>query len=496
MSADINKKNDAVSQQAAWARFRFGIIGPLLSAPPDNGELKPALKALSEKEWKNPITGLPVKFSVPTLERWYYRAKRDADPVGVLRTKRRSDASISRKLNAELKIILQNQYRDHPSWSCQLHLDNLRAIIKKMPEFGDSPSYSTLYRHMKANGLRKHRAIKQRHTTGALIAQEKLENREIRSYEVDHVHGLWHLDFHHGSRKVIGKDGKWHKPLLLAILDDHSRLICHAQWYLHETTEVLVHGFKQALQKRGLPRALMSDNGSAMMSAEFTQGLERLGILHQPTLPYSPYQNAKQEVFWAQIEGRLMAMLEGESELTLSLMNESLIAWVEFEYHRKFHSEINATPLDRYLNANNVGRDCADTLSLNRAFCEEVRRRQRRSDGTFTINGTRFEVPNHYRHMDVLHVRYARWDLSFATLVDPHSNTCIDTLYPQDKSANANGLRRQLSPLENKNNNGSDETTKEPAGIAPLLKDLMAQYAATGLPPAYLPKNEEEKNDE
>ena len=35
---------------------------------------------------------------------------------------------------------------------------------------------------------------------------------------------------------------------------------------------------------------------------------------------------------------------------------------------------------------------------------------------------------------------------------------------------------------------------KEPAGIAPLLKDLMAQYAATGLPPAYLPKNEEEKS--
>ncbi len=79
----------------------------------------------------------------------------------------------------------------------------------------------------------------------------------------------------------------------------------------------------QALQKRGLPRALMSDNGSAMISAEFTQGLERLSILHQPTLPYSPYQNAKQEVLWAQVEGRLMAMLEGESELTLPLLNEA-----------------------------------------------------------------------------------------------------------------------------------------------------------------------------
>lgn len=483
-------KNNADTKQARWARFRFSVIGTLLSAPPDLGELKTTLKALSEKEWRNPITGLPVTFSVSTLERWYYRAKRDVDPVGTLRTKRRTDAAVSRKLSAALKNVLRTQYRDHPSWSCQLHLDNLRAIVKKTPELGIVPSYSTVHRHMKANGLRKHRAVKHRQTTGALIAQEKLENREIRSFEVDHVHGLWHLDFHHGPRKIIGKDGRWIKPLLLAILDDHSRLICHAQWYLHETAEVLVHGFKQALQKRGLPRALMSDNGAAMMSAEFTQGLERLGILHQPTLPYSPYQNAKQEVFWAQIEGRLMAMLEGETELTLSLMNEALIAWVEFEYHRKFHSEINATPLDRLLNAKSVGRDCPDTAVLNHAFCEEVKRKQRRSDGTFTINGARFEVPNQYRHLNVLHVRYARWDLSAATLVDPHTNICIDTLYPQDKSKNANGLRRALTPDQEK----QSEEKQEPAGIAPLLKDLMAQYAATGLPPAYHPKNEEEKS--
>lgn len=473
---------------ARWARFRFSLVGPLLSAPPKSGELKATLINLSKKEWRHPITSLPVKFSVPTLERWYYRAKRAADPVDKLRTKRRIDAAVSRKLSSALKEALRVQYRDHPSWSCQLHLDNLCAIVKKTPELGVVPSYSTVHRHMKAAGLRKHRTVKQRNTTGAMIAQEKLENREIRSFEVEHLHGLWHLDFHHGSRKIIGKDGQWHKPLLLAILDDHSRLICHAQWYLHETVEDLVHGFKQALQKRGLPRALMSDNGAAMMSAEFTQGLARLSILHQPTLPYSPYQNAKQEVFWAQVEGRFMAMLEGEKELTLPFMNEAFIAWVEFEYHRKFHSELNATPLDRLLNAKSVGRDCPELSVLNQSFCDEVTRKQRRSDGTFTINGTRFEVPNQYRHMAELQVRYARWDLSAATLVDTNTHTCIDTCYPLDKSKNANGLRRAFAPGSNK----ASEEKQAPAGIAPLLKDLMAQYAATGLPPAYLPKNEEE----
>ena len=483
-------KNDADTHQARWARFRFSIIGPLLAAPPESGELKLALEALSKKQWRHPITGLAVSFSVSTLERWFYLAKCHADPVGILRTKRRTDAAHSRKLSAQLKQAIQQQHRAHPGWSYQLHADNLAVIANKEPALGLMPSYSTIYRYMIANGLRKQRVVKKRDTEGAKIAQERLEHREVRSYEVDYVHGLWHLDFHHGSRKILGKDGKWYKPLLLAILDDHSRLVCHAQLYLDETAESLIHGFKQALQKRGVPRALMSDNGSAMISAEFTQGLERLGILHQPTLPYSPYQNAKQEVLWAQVEGRLMAMLEGEAELTLSLLNNATIAWVELEYHRKFHSEILTTPMERYLHVANVGRLCPETIVLNQAFCEEVKRKQRRSDGTFTLHGCRFEVPSQYRHMHALYIRYVRWDLSHAILIDPHSNTCLSTLYPQDKSDNADGVRRTLNQLQDQ----SSQEKPQPDGIAPLLKELMAEYAATGLPPAYLPKNEVKKS--
>jgi transposase InsO family protein len=480
-------KQDKESNSAHWARFRFSIIGPLLSAPPDSGCLKKELTELSKKQWQNPITQNPISFSVSTLERWFYAAKRSSDPIQTLRVKRRSDARVSRTLSNEIKNASKNQYREHPGWSYQLHCDNLAVIAKQLIPPVDAPSYSTIFRYMKSNGFTKQRVIKQRHTAGAIIATEKLESREIRSYEVEHVNALWHLDFHHGSRKILDKNGKWQKPLLLAILDDHSRLICHAQWYLDETAESLTHGFMQALQKRALPRALMSDNGSAMISAEFTQGLERLSILHQPTLPYSPYQNAKQEVFWAQIEGRLMAMLEGESDLTLSILNNATIAWIEFEYHKKVHSEIADTPLNRYLNGKNVGRNCPENTVLKHAFCDEVKRRQRRSDGTFTIKGCRFEIPSQYRHLQNLTVRYARWNLSSAILIDPHSNVFLTTLYPQDKSKNAEGLRRTLQ------NENTPQHETPSTGIAPLLKELMAQYSATGLPPAYLSIEEKEE---
>lgn len=479
-----NDKDNADTRQARWARFRFSIIGLLLSSPPECGELKAALLELSQKQWRHPISGLPTTIGVSTIERWLYQARHESDPVSALHTKRRTDAGVTRELSAALKVVIQQQYRAHPGWSYQLHVDNLVIRVQEAPELSPMPSYNTIRRYMKSNGLSKRRVLKQRQTEGAIKAAARLEAREVRSYEVDYVHGLWHLDFHHGSRKILDKNGQWRKPLLLAIIDDHSRLICHAQWYFNEEVESLVHGFMQALQKRALPRALMTDNGGAMIAGEFTEGLERLGILHQPTLPYSPYVNAKQEVFWAQVEGRLMAMLENEPNLTLSTLNTATLAWIEQEYHRTIHSEIDDTPLNRYLTAKEVGRNCPDTASLRQAFCVQVKRTLRKSDGTLSIEGRRFEVSSHYRHLQTLIVRYARWDLSFALLIDPHTNACLERLYPQDKSANANAIRRTLAPIDS-------SIEKAPEAIAPLLKKLMSDFAATGLPPPYIPTGDE-----
>ncbi len=484
---------DEGTRQDRWARFRFCVVGPLLSAPPKSGELQESLKDLSRKQWKHPITGEIVTFSFSTIERWFYQAQKQNNPMNALRTKRREDAGKSREFSPALKQALQQQYKEHPGWSCQLHLDNLAVLAKKSQDLGPIPSYSTLLRHMKSHNLNKKRRVHTRDTVGAALAAERLENREVRGYEMDHVHALWHLDFHESSKSIICRNGEWKKPLLLAIMDDRSRLVCHAQWYLNETAETLVHGFMQALQKRGLPRALMSDNGAAMIAAEFVQGLERLGILHQPTLPYSPYQNGKQEVLWGQVEGRLLAMMENVTELTLEQINQATLAWVEYEYHCKIHSEMNATPLERYLKGPHVGRECPDSNTLRQAFCCQVSRKQRKSDGTFTLDGTRFEVPSAYRHIDQLQIRYARWDLSRALLIDPHTNMSVSTLYPQDKSANASGIRRSLNKSEASPAVPLDPKKPE---MAPLLKDLIAQHAATGLPPAYVPKKEKESDHE
>jgi len=475
-------------QWGRWARFRFSVVGPLLAAPPGAGELRAALEELAKKIWIHPVTGQEVRFSFSTIERWYYLARNaEQDPVTALLRKVRRDSGVRRAIGEQLSSVILAQYRDHKGWSYQLHYDNLLARVEQDGRLGPLPSYSTVLRFMKAHGLFKQRRLTSRKTPAARHARARLEQYEVRSFEVQYVNALWHYDFHCGSRKVLTAAGAWESPVLLGVLDDCSRLCCHAQWYLQETAETLVHGLSQAYQKRALPRSDISDRGPAMEAAEVEQGLERLGILHRPTLAYSPYQNGKQEVFWAQVEGRLLAMLEGVQELPLALLNQATCAWLELEYNRKIHSEIGQSPLARYLAGPDLGRPCPSSDALRLAFCLEQSRSQRRSDGTISIEGRRFEIPSQYNHLQRVSVRYARWDLSRVWLVEPRSGTVLCRIWPLDKAANADRRRRKRHPGPLGAVQGPEGGGNAP-GIAPLLRKLMAQYAASGLPPAYIAK--------
>jgi transposase InsO family protein len=339
---------------------------------------------------------------------------------------------------------------------------------------------------MVARGMLRKPRPKSKSRPGQLLAAERHQQREIRSYEAEYVGSLWHADFHHGSLKVVTPSASWERPLALGILDDHSRFGCHVQWYLSEATEDLVHGTCQAIQKCGLPRAYMTDNGSAMIAEEFTQGLLRLGVVHQKTLPYSAYQNGKQESFWGNLEGRLMEMLAHLPHLTLDFLNHVTQAWLEMEYNRSVHREIGCSPATRLARAPDVLRESPSSDALRAAFRMDVKRRVRRSDGTISLDGVRFEIPARYRHFKDVVVRYPRWDLSHVDLVDPREGTVLTRLFPQDRTTNADGRRAIIDPRPDEG--ATTEPSRPPDELPPLLRQILAEYSATGLPPAYLPK--------
>jgi len=470
-----------------WARFRFTIIGSLLSAPPERGTLKREIRDIAQRTWTHPITGAPIRFSAVTIERWYYAARRERDdPIRPLRRAKRRDAGRF-TIPPGIREQIFSLHLSYSDWSYQLHYDNLRVLAAKDPELGQLPSYSTVRRFMKARGLLK-TPKKRAQRPGQVRAAQHRERREVRSFEAAYVGSLYHLDFHQAPLRVLTSSGRWVQPYALGVLDDHSRVACHVQWYLGEGAEELVHGLSQAIQKRGLPRALLTDNGSAMISDEVRDGLFRLGVLHETTLAYSPYQNGKQEVFWSTLEGRLMKMLSRTRDLSLDFLNRATQAWVELEYNRTEHSEIQETPIARFARAPSVLRDSPSSAALREAFVRQVTRAQRRSDGTFTVDRVRFEVPSRFRHFERLTIRYARWDLSRLLLVDPTSGRVIAPLYPLDRTKNASGVRAAVEARASETSTAAEEETKSPDTLPPLLEKLLSDYEADGLPPGYVSK--------
>jgi hypothetical protein len=238
--AALQKEERAMDEQTRgrrvherWAHLRFSVIGQLLAAPPGKGELAAAIAALAERTWRHPRTGEPTRFGFSTIERWYYRAlKEKSDPVGVLRRKLRADAGQQPAMSGAVRQAILAQYAAHKSWSVQLHYDNLVASAESNPNLKSVPSYTTLRRFLKANGLNKRRRLTSHRTEGAERAEARFLNREVRSYEAEYVGGLLHWDAHFGSRKVLIPPGEWVTPVLFGVLDDRSRLACHLQWYL------------------------------------------------------------------------------------------------------------------------------------------------------------------------------------------------------------------------------------------------------------------------
>ena len=139
------------------------------------------------------------------------------------------------------------------------------------------------------------------------------------------------------------------------------------------------------------------------------------------------------------------------------------------------------TPHQRLAGSVDASRPCPGPAELRAAFRITRKRTLRRSDATVSVESIRYQVPQPWRHLREAWIRYARWDLSSVDLVDGRSGERQCTLYPLDKRANADGVRRRAGPGGDEGNGGAG------AGeLPPLLKGMLDAQAASGLPPAWL----------
>ena len=119
----------APSARVRWARLRFQIVGPLLAAPADAGELKGRIEELAARAWRHPTTGGSTHFSFKTIERWWYIARDAKDPFAALARRVHGHAGTHPSVSAALADAIAGQHRDHPRWSFHY----ARTVVMRSP---------------------------------------------------------------------------------------------------------------------------------------------------------------------------------------------------------------------------------------------------------------------------------------------------------------------------------------------------------------------------
>ncbi len=310
-------------KRQAVALFRYGVIAPVLHAAA--GSQARYFGRMARKELDVPGLGRR-RYSVATFKSWLRRYRQEG--LDGLLPKRRCDAGRSRVISEQLSAHISELLARHP----RVPVNRLREQLVASGHITSRRiSESTLRRHIKRAGLRP---------------QVKPAPKARKHFEKPHANDLWVMDFMHGPKVPLGRRRR--KTYLAAAIDDHSRFLTLARFYTRENSAVVVSALQKAFSRHGLPQILYCDNGSAFSSKQLTLACARLGVALVHSKPYDSPSRGKIERWFRTLRQGFLSLLDLEA-LTLDDLNARLSQWLEQDYHRRRHSSICETPLERYL---------------------------------------------------------------------------------------------------------------------------------------------------
>ena len=110
-----------------------------------------------------------------------------------------------------------------------------------------------------------------------------------------------------------------------------------------------------------------------------------------------------------------------------------------------------------------------------------TRARSEKSDGTVVIEGRRFEIPNRYRHLTRIEVRYASWDLGHIHLVDERTGSVLARTLSAGQDAERQWFApRARSGLDRIGQTGAHAGCVPDPTVPPLLARMLDKQATTG----------------
>jgi transposase InsO family protein len=374
------------------ALFRYSLIVPFLSEE----ELEWGVKGEMLKRMVKQIHRIPFSEKSSLAEstiRHYLKDYREKGFDG-LKPQNRSDIGKSNKIPGD---ILEQAF--------QLKKEEPRRSIRKIIRIMEAHQMvtpglikpSTLYRIFCQNSL--------------TYKKLKGSTKQFRQFQAEHPNQIWQSDIMYGPYLPDpDHPGAKKRTFLVAILDDFSRLIPHAEFYWHEKLPHLENTLQKAILKRGIPDVFYVDNGQVFSAHQINVVCAELGIRKITCEPYSPEGKGKIERFFRSVRDLFLTELSHDKVEHLHQLNNKFWAWLEQEYHQKIHSATNENPINRWRQNITGFLKKIDEKQLQNIFLWRENRKVKKL-GLVSLLGLKFEVAS-YLQGKIVEIRYNPFDLS------------------------------------------------------------------------------------
>jgi len=398
------------------ALFRYSLIAPAVVGTFESPSRTQYFRNIAAKKHKGP-DGRHISVTCASLERWYYDYMKSGLPG--ITPKERIDCGRARVLSAGAVEMICGLKEDFPYITG-------KAIYGKLVEGGAinaaETSLSTVQRYIRNNGLKR-----------------PAENaQEMKAFEMEFANDCWQADTSQGP--VIKSSGRKHQTFLISFLDDASRLITHAQFYLNDNAVNMQDSFKQAIAKFGIPKMLFVDNGKSYDNQQLQLICASIGIVLVHSRPYVATSRGKIERAFRTIKDGWMNAIDWDTFTSLDDVNASLSAFLSERYTNSNHSSLNCTPKERFLRDYDRIRYIPvvelDFHFLHRKECRVT------NVSTIKLLGTEYETPQIYIGTKIK-IRFLPTDLS-ELFIFSDDNKLLHTIRPVKKVENSKIKRASI----------------------------------------------------
>jgi transposase InsO family protein len=378
-------KNEATTPSGqAIALERHALIAQIQDRLHQEIPLAVALEQVASCPVTRP-DGTQRLYARRTIEDWYYAYQQGG--FAALIPKTRSDKGQPRILTPEQSRRVLEQAQAHLPVPIKVLYRRWRQQDPQLPSL---PSIYRLLREHELDAKARRQQCRQ-----PLAGPTKC-------FEAPAVNDLWMVDFSPGPFLHPPLSGPAFATHLCLIIDDHSRLIPFAAYYLHADTQSFHHTLKEAIHRRGLPLKLYTDQGGPFTNDHTRIVCARLGIRLLHAKPFHSWSKGKAERMFFTIQRDFEASLRlpGEALFTLADLNAKFSTWLQTLYHQRIHSSTQMTPADRYQRGAHLVRALDPHLDLDQLFYAELTRTVRR-DGTVRLDNRLYEVDLALRTLSV-----------------------------------------------------------------------------------------------